>query len=186
MLVAGTHDTATQHVLARKSVQLGQQTACDSKMVRGSAFCALAIAAAVLGTSAEDPTMRVTDGHMMVSSGGVLTNLTDSVSATEVAEQTASVQRRSDGNLGDLMKQLITNYGENTKAVASMASDLVTALEEIHDIVNETSRGGANPQLTLTIQQNGEGTAAKTTGLPWNPIPALRLARQVYSSVRPV
>ena len=95
----------------------------------------------------------------------------------QVAEQTASVQRRADSNLGDLVEKLATSYTENTKAVTSMSSDLVTVLERIHDIVNATADDGSASELTLTIQQNGEGDTTKTTGLPWNPVPALRLAR---------
>lgn len=33
--------------------------------------------------------------------------------------------------------------------------------------------------MTLTIQQHGEGDKARTTGLPWNPMAALRLVRCV-------
>ena len=153
--------------------------------MRGATLSVLAMAAAVLGAAAETPSMQTKDGHVLVSSGGVLTNMTDSVSATRVGslftdqskinsvakEQTANVQRRADGNLADLMKQLITNYGENTKAVTSMARDIVTGFGQIRDIINETSQGDA-------------GT--KGTGLPWNPIatPAVPLSDAGGAAVR--
>ena len=92
--------------------------------MRGATLSVLAMAAAVLGAAAETPSMQTKGGHVLVSSGGVLTNMTDSVSATRVGslftdqskinsvakEQTANVQRRAEGNIADLMKQLITNY----------------------------------------------------------------------------
>ena len=50
----------------------------------------------------------------------------------QIAEQTASVRRRADSNVADLVKGLAANYDGNTKAVLTavngMASSLVTAL----------------------------------------------------------
>ena len=68
-------------------------------------------------------------------------------------EQTASVQRRADGNLGDLVKKLATSYEENTKAVTSMSSGIVTALGRIHDIVNATADDGGEHSSTLAAKQ---------------------------------
>ena len=85
----------------------------------------------------------------------------------QIAEQTASVQRRADSNLGDLVKKLVTGYEENTKAT----NGIIVALGQIHDVVNATAVVGS-----VTIQQNDQAT-----GLPWNPIPSIRLARHVHA-----
>jgi len=109
--------------------------------------------------------LSVVDGdefdHGDMASATKVKSLFDA-SDKQIAEQTASVQRRADSNLGDLVKKLVTGYEENTKAT----NGIIVALGQIHDVVNATAVVGS-----VTIQQNDQAT-----GLPWNPIPSIRLA----------
>ena len=69
-----------------------------------------------------------------------------------VQKEVVSVERRADGNLGDLVKKLATSYEENTKAVTSMSSGIVAALGRIHDIVNLTAVDGSEHTHTTTAK----------------------------------
>lgn len=59
-------------------------------MRASSTFRALALAAVVLAAAADNhgqlsqPSLKTQDGHVLLSSGGVVSNLTDAVSATKV------------------------------------------------------------------------------------------------------
>ena len=70
-----------------------------------------------------------------VGAGACAPQLFDA-SDKQIAEQTASVRRRAEGNLGDLVTKLTASYDDNTKAVESMSTNIVAALGKIHDIVN--------------------------------------------------
>ena len=59
-------------------------------MRASSTFRALALAAVVLTAAADNhgqlsqPSLKTQDGHVLLSSGGVVSNLTDTVSATKI------------------------------------------------------------------------------------------------------
>jgi len=171
---------------------------------------ALTLATVVLAATADriskSATIKSIDGHVVVSSGGEMSNLTDTMSATKVESlfdasatkvkslfeasdaTVVGVQRRAEGNLADLVEDLATSSKENTEVVASIGAALeknteatmsiVAALVAIHDAVNASAADdGVQAEIMQTIQENGEGDDKTTTGLPWNPFPAVRLAR---------